>query len=275
MTRRSQALGALAAFLLAACASEPPYERGMTRATRAALPPLKVVTIVVQEELGAQYSTRSTTSKVLNTARISGAAYGIAGTVYIGPAPGSITAWIDTRDYVPEGVEDVPGVVNALDPSNALRAGLKIAFSPLLRATERHEHSKSGRAAYALIAPARAALKGFDVAALLKGDQAAKLAMVGSLTVAEHSVAQQRPDKVLAQLKTEWQGPALLLFTQYALTPDLRSLHVETDALLVKPGDLPEAPTYRNRFVYDSPRFPVPGKTEDWDGKLAPVMLAR
>jgi hypothetical protein len=261
--------------LLVGCANAPPYERGMTQATREALGPVKVSTIVVQQELGAQYSTRSTTAKVLNTAKINGVAYGIAGTVYIGPAPNSITAWIDTSDYVPNDVGDVPGVVGALDPSNAVRFATKIALAPVLRATERREHAKSGKAAYERIASARIALATLDLPALFKTDQAAALAQSTSITVASHELANERPDVVLRRLQADGTETALLLFIQYALTPDLRQLHVETDALLVRKGDTREAPTYRNRFVYDSPRFAVPGKTADWDGKLAPVLLER
>ena len=254
-----------AAALLAACAHAPPFERGLSAEQRAALGPVRVLTVVVQDALGAQYSTRTTTAKVLNTAKISGIAFDIGGTLYIGPAPDSITPWIDTSAYVPKDVTDLPSVASALDPTNALRTVTKVALAPVLRSTERSEHAESGHAAYKRIAAAREALasgaagKGFDMRAVLHDDLARVLDGLAGFKVSSHESLSAWPNTVLAQPGMR-DAPLLLLFTQYALAPDLRAVEVRTEAMLLRPTDAADAPVYRQRFVYLSPRLPLPGK---------------
>jgi hypothetical protein len=270
--------------LLTACAHAPPFERGLSAAERAALAPLRVVTVVVQDELGAQYSTRTTTAKVLNTAQISGIAFDIGGTLYIGPAPDSITPWIDTSAYVPKDVTDLPSVASALDPGNALRTVSKVALAPVLRSTERSEHAEAGHAAYKRIAPAREALNAggaanaprFDLRTRLHDDQARALATLSGFKIAGHETLRAWPAKILAEPEQR-QAPLLLLFTQYALSPDLRQVEVRTEAMLLRPSDAADAPVYRNRFIYRSPLLPRPGKPEgEWTrGELTRILLAR
>jgi len=259
MTRTRALLASIAFGMITTGALAEPFARGMSLTQRAVLGPLRVLTVVVQDELGAQYSTRSTTAKLLDTAQISGIAFDIDGTLYIGPAPDSMTPWIDTSAYLVKDAADLPSVAAALDPGKAIQTATKIALAPILRSTERSEHGQSGREAYARIAPARAALKGFDVLKLLHDDAERALAEQPSLTVASHNTMSAWPTQVLAQAGMR-ETPLLLLFTQYALAPDLRTLEVRTEAMLLRPADAADSPVYRQRFVYLSPRLPLPGK---------------
>lgn len=273
----------MGAALLASCADKPTFERGLTESTRKALGQVRLLTVMVQDDLGAQYRTRSTTARLLNTAQIHGVAFYTRGALYIGPAPDSMTPWFDTSDYVPEGVQDMPGVVSAFDPANALRVVTKIAFAPVLRATEKGEHQESGKAAYDRIAPARAALRKVKVKAMFQEDQTRELKNALSLKFAARGVSAEWPLEILQKGVQPKEKPLLVLFTQYTLTPDLRQLQVQTEATLMRAGDTVEAPSYRNRFSYDSPKLPVPGKPVEagveqtaWEQEaLAKMMLSR
>lgn len=269
--------------LLAACADKPTFERGLTEDTRKQLGQVRLLTVMVQDELGAQYWSRSTTARLLNTAQIHGVAFATKGKLYIGPAPDSMTPWIDTSDYVPEGIQDMPGVVSALDPGNALRAVTKIALAPVLRATEKGEHAEAGKASYERIAPAREILKKVKVKTMFQEDQTRELKAALSLKFAARDLSNEWPLETMKAGVQPKQKPLLLLFTQYTLSPDLRQLQVETEATLMRAGDKVEAPSYRNRFSYDSPKLPVPGKPVEagveqtaWEkDALAKMMLAR
>ena len=248
------------AGLLGACKDKVPYERGMTVTQRASLGTIRLLTVVVQDELGAEYYSRSTTAKILNTAQIHGVAFHIKGAIYVGPAPDSITPWIDTRDYVPEDIEDVPGVVSTLDPGNAVRTATKIVLAPVLRASEKSEHQEAGPLAYARIAPARAALKKFKITAMFRDDQTAQLQKIARTKFAARDVSREWPLSILQRGVKKGERPLLLLFTQYTLSADLRELHVNTEATLMREGDTPDKPGYRNRFTYESMRLPMPAK---------------
>jgi len=259
-TRRFVYALLLTGAVLGACAKTVPFERGMIETQRKSLGLVRLLTVVVQDELGAQYRTRSTTARLLNTAPINGVVFNIKGSLYIGPAPDSITPWFDTRDYVAEDVGDAPKVVMALDPSNALRVATKIVLAPVLRATERSEHAESGEAAYAAIASARAALKKVAFMSLLREDQTRELKAHARTKFAARDLSREWPHTILARGVKPKEKPLLLLFTQYTLSADLRELHVQTEATLMRAGDPLEAPSYRNRFIYESPKLPVPGK---------------
>jgi hypothetical protein len=273
----------LIAGLLGACADKPTFERGLTDATRKQIGRVRLLTVIVQDELGAQYHSRSTTAKLLNTAQIHGVSFMTKGALYIGPAPDSMTPWIDTSDYVPEDIGDMPGVVSALDPGNALRVVTKIALAPVLRATESSEHKSGGKAAYDRIAPARAAMKKVRVKTMFQEDQTNALKSALGIKFESREVSSEWPLPVLQKGVQKGQRPLLLLFSQYTLTADLRQLHVQTEATVMRAGDTVEAPSYRNRFTYDSPRLPVPGKPteagkepEPWEKELlTKLMLAR
>ena len=273
----------LLAGLLGACADKPTFERGLTDATRKQIGRVRLLTVIVQDELGAQYHTRSTTARLLNTAQIHGVAFMTKGALYIGPAPDSMTPWLDTSDYVAEDIGDMPGVVSALDPSNALRVATKIALAPVLRATESSEHQSGGKAAYERIAPARAAMKKIRVKTMFQEDQTVALKSALGLKFETREVSNEWPLPILQKGVGPRERPLLVLFTQYTLTADLRQLHVQTEATVMRAGDTVEAPSYRNRFTYDSPRLPVPGKPteagkepEPWEKELlTKIMLAR
>lgn len=273
----------VAAALLGACSKKVPFERGLTSEQRANLSSVRLLTVVPQDELGAQYRTRTTTARLLNTAQIHGVAFSIKGALYIGPAPDSMTPWLDTRDYVPEDVGDVPGVVMALDPGNAVRVATKIVMAPVLRVTEKGEHQESGEAAYKRIEAARAVMRKLPVTVMFRDDQTRELKSQVGVKFASRNISREWPATILARGVQPKEKPLLLLFTQYTLTSDLRQLHVQTEATAMRPGDTIEAPTYRNRFVYESPRLPVPGKPveagaepEGWDkDELAKLMLGR
>jgi hypothetical protein len=237
--------------------------------------------VVVQDDLGAEYYSRSTTAKILNTAEITGVAFHIKKSLYIGPAPNSITPWIDSRDYVPEDIGDVPGVVSTLDPGNAVRTATKLVLAPVLRASEKSEHQEAGPIAYKRLAPARAALKGFKVTAMFRDDQTAQLQKIARTKFAARDISREWPLTILQRGVQKKERPLLLLFTQYALSADLRELKVSTEATLLRHGDTPEKPAYRNRFTYESPRLPLPAKPVEpgkeptnWKiEELAPVLL--
>lgn len=281
-TRRLGYAVLLAAGLLVACASKaPPFERGLTVTQRASLGTIRMLTVVVQDELGAEYHSRTTTAKILNTAQISGVTFNIKGLLYIGPALDSITPWIDSRDYVPGDIEDVPGVVSTLDPSNAVRTATKLLMAPLLRASERSDHAEAGPVAYARIAPARAALKKFKVVTMLRDDQTAQLKSIARVNFTARDVSREWPLTLLQKGVEKGARPLLLLFTQYTLSADLRELHVNTEATLMRHGDTAEQPGYRNRFTYESPRLPLPAQAVSagddatrWKPEeLAPILL--
>jgi len=270
----------LVSLLLTACADKPTFERGLSDDTRKKLGPVRLLTVVVQDELGAQYRTRSTTARLLNTAPIHGVVFMNKGALYIGPAPDSMTPWIDTSDYVPEGIEDMPGVVSAFDPSSALRLVTKTAFAPVLRATERSEHKSGGTAAYERIAPARAAMRKVKVKAMFQEDQTRELKNHLGLKFASREVSSEWPLTILQRGVQPKEKPLVVLFTQYTLTADLRQMHVQTEATVMRAGDTVEAPSYRNRFSYESPRLPVPGRAteagkepEPWEKELLTKMM--
>jgi hypothetical protein len=281
---RVQVIGLLLiAGLLAACADKPTFERGLTDATRKQIGRVRLLTVIVQDELGAQYHTRSTTARLLNTAQIHGVAFMTKGALYIGPAPDSMTPWLDTSDYVAEDIGDMPGVVSALDPGNALRVVTKIALAPVLRAQESSEHKSGGKTAYDRIASARAAMKKVRVKTMFQEDQTNALKSALGIKFETREVSNEWPLPILQKGVGPKERPLLLLFTQYTLTADLRQLHVQTEATVMRTGDTVEAPSYRNRFTYDSPRLPVPGKPteagkepEPWEKELlTKMMLAR
>jgi hypothetical protein len=283
--RKSPLAALLAVGLIAACAKDVPFERGLTDKGRKAFTAVSVrlVTVMVQDELGAAYHTRSTTAKLLNTAQIHGVAFFTKGALYIGPAPDSFTPWFDTSNYVPEGVQDMPGMVSALDPANALRVVGKIALAPILRSTEKSEHQESGKAAYELIASARKNLGKVKVGEMFQEDETRELKNVLGVKFATREITKEWPLDILKRGVPAGGKPMLLLFTQYTLTPDLRQLQVQTEATAMRAGDTLEAPPYRNRFVYESPRLPVPARpveegtepTAFEKEQLAKMMLAR
>ncbi len=277
------AAGLLGAALLGACAKDIPYERGLSPELRKKLGPVHLITVVVQDELGVQYHTRSTTAKLLNTAQIRGVAFTTKGVLYIGPAPDSMTPWFDTSDYVPSGIQDMPGVVSALDPSNAIQFATKIALAPVLRATESSEHQSSGKAAYARVAPARLAMTRVKVRAMFREDQTRELKNALGVKFSAREISNEWPLTILQKGVAPGGKPMLLLFTQYTLTSDLRQLQVQTEATVMRAGDKLESPIYRNRFVYESPKFPLPGKPLEegaeptpWEKEqLTKMMLSR
>ena len=76
--------------------------------------------------------------------------------------------------------------------------------------------------AYKRIAAARAALKGFKVTAMFRNDQTAHLQKIARTKFSARDISREWPLTVLQRGVKDKERPLLLLFTQYALSADLR-----------------------------------------------------